>query len=153
MIDYEDSRTDFTCAIRMNGPSESADPLGRTALHYAALENEPAKVRELISRGAQPDAADDQGFTPLHLAAQEWAAEAAAELLDAGSTVDATNAFGNTPLFTATFNSQGRGELIQLLREHGADPHHANASGQTPLGLARLIGSFDVYQYFADVEV
>lgn len=55
------------------------------------------------------------------------------------------------PLWVAVFNSKGRGELIGLLRAHGADPLHANASGQGPVGLARLIANYDVAQYFADV--
>jgi ankyrin repeat protein len=51
----------------------------------------------------------------------------------------------------AVFNSRGRGDLIELLRANGADPRVANSSGQTPVGLARLIGNFDVAQFFADV--
>jgi ankyrin repeat protein len=54
-------------------------------------------------------------------------------------------------LFVAVFNSRGRGDLIALLREHGADPTAPNHSGQTPLGLARLIDNFDVAQFFADL--
>lgn len=59
--------------------------------------------------------------------------------------------FGNTPLFVAVFNSKGRGDLISLLRERGADPLKANKSGQTPAGLARLIGNYDVARLFEDV--
>lgn len=49
------------------------------------------------------------------------------------------------------FNSKGRGELIKLLRSHGADPLHSNASGQTPVRLARLIANYDVAQFFEDI--
>jgi hypothetical protein len=49
------------------------------------------------------------------------------------------------------FNSRGRGELIRMLRERGTDPLRANSFGQTPLGLSRLIGNFDVAQFFADL--
>jgi ankyrin repeat protein len=65
--------------------------------------------------------------------------------------VDAVNSYGNTPLFTAVFNSRGLGELIKLLRHHGADPWHPNNTGQTPTGLARLIANYDVAQFFADL--
>ena len=82
---------------------------------------------------------------------QEWAVGAARELLGAGASVDSANASGNTPLFVAVFNSRGRGDPIELLREKGADALHANNSGQTPVGLARLIGNFDVAQYFTDI--
>jgi ankyrin repeat protein len=50
----------------------------------------------------------------------------------------------------ATFNSQGRGELIELLLEHGADSDLVNQHGQTPRGLAKLIGNYDVEQFFGD---
>jgi ankyrin repeat protein len=130
----------------------NVDRAGRTPLHYAAVENDVAQVVTLLGAGADPDAADRQGFTPLHLACQQWAVDAVRELLAGGASVDSVNGFGNTPLFVAVFNSRGRGESIQLLRERGgADALHANNSGQTPVGLARLIGNFDVAQYFVDI--
>jgi ankyrin repeat protein len=124
---------------------------GRTPLHYAALENDVRKVGALLDGGADPNAADRQGFTPLHFAAQQWSVQAAEILLDRGAAVDAINRQGNTPLFTAVFNSNGRGALIELLRTRGANPLSANKAGQTPAGLARLIGSSEVAKYFADL--
>ncbi len=73
-------------------------------------------------------------------------------LLDAGASVDVENTYGNTPLFVAVLNSRGRGDIIGLLRSRGADPLHVNASGQTPVGLARLIANYDVAQFFSDLE-
>ena len=128
------------------------DPAGRSPLHYAALTNDADEVRRLIANGESVDSADRQGFTPLHLASQEHAVDAAAALLDLGATVDPINSFGNTPLFVAVFHSRGRSGMINLLRSHGADPFHSNQSGQTPAGLARLIGNYDVAQYFKDVH-
>ncbi|GIU57755.1 hypothetical protein NicSoilC12_35040 [Arthrobacter sp. NicSoilC12] len=127
------------------------DLTGRSPLHYAALTNEAAVVTRLIGRGAPPDSSETKGFTPLHLASQEHALAAAARLLNLGAAVDPVNAFGNTALFVAVFNSRGRPEMIHLLRLHGADPLHSNAAGQTPVGLARLIGNYDVAQYFQDL--
>lgn len=117
------------------------------------MADDVSTLKDLLSRGESPDALDHLGFTPLHLAAQQWLVPAAEALLGAGASVDAENAFGNTPLFVAVFNSKGRGELIELLRSHGADPLHANRSGQTPVGLARLIANYDVAQWFADLSV
>ncbi|TVT62627.1 ankyrin repeat domain-containing protein [Amycolatopsis rhizosphaerae] len=127
------------------------DNQGRTPLHAAALRGDPAEVEQLIAAGADPSTADNNGFTPLHLAAQEGHVGAARALLDGGAEIDRRNRFGNTALFVAVFNSRGRGDLILLLRERGADPMAENASGQTPIGLARLIANFDVAQYFADL--
>jgi ankyrin repeat protein len=87
-----------------------------------------------------------------HLAAQQGNVEVAEVLLEAGAIVDAVNKYGNTPLFVAVFNSKGRGDVIQLLRQYGANPRRVNGSGQTPVGLARLIANYDVKQFFEDVE-
>ena len=135
-----------------NGVVESKrDRGGRTPLHYAALENDARKIDALLDAGADPNAADRQGFTALHFAAQQWSVQAAQILLDRGAAVDPVNGYGNTPLWTAVFNSNGRGTLIELLRGRGADPLRANKAGQTPLGLARLIGKLDIAKYFADL--
>jgi ankyrin repeat protein len=127
------------------------DESGRTPLHYAALNDDAGEVGALLASSADADAQDVEGFTPLHIAAQEGSVAAARMLLDYGAAVDRENVYGNTPLFVAVFNSRGRGELIELLRSRGADPHHVNRSGQTPVGLARLIGNSDVARFFADL--
>jgi ankyrin repeat protein len=109
------------------------------------------ELKVLLASHADPNSPDRDGFTPLHFAAQEYQIEAARLLLDAGADVNSINKYGNSPLFVAVFNSNGRGELISLLRSHGADPFLVNRSGQTPLGLARLIANYDVAQYFEDL--
>lgn len=134
-----------------NERGHRVDPAGRSPLHYAALEDDAEAISRLLAAGSLPDVVDSQGFTALHLAAQEFAPAAAASLIDAGAKIDAENVFGNTPLWIAVFNSKGRGELIGLLRSHSANPLHTNAGGQTPVGLARLIGNYDVAQYFQDI--
>lgn len=87
----------------------------------------------------------------MHFAAQEGSVTVAQLLLQQHARVDQTDRFGNTPLWTAVFNSRGDGRLIDLLRQGGADPLKANHSGQTPLGLARLIANYDVAQFVADL--
>jgi uncharacterized protein len=126
------------------------DPAGRSELHYAALEG-PEKARELIREGADVRLADKHGMTPLHFAAQQHNVEVARALIDAGADVDATDEHGNTPLWKAVFASQGRGELIVLLRSAGADPSLANQHGTSPLQLAERIGDYDVAQHFSDL--
>src|SRR5260221_956409 len=127
------------------------DHQGCTDLHYAACECDLAKVRTLLALGAQVDVPDDNGWTPLHFAAQAHAVAIVETLLAAGAPVDSRDSRGNTPLINAVFNSRGRGDLITLLRRHGADPTIKNAHGVSPVALARSIGNFDVKECFADL--
>lgn len=127
------------------------DRAGRTPLHYAAAARDLGQVRQLLASGADPRASDDDGWTPLHFAAQESATDVAATLLGAGAPVDARDANGNTLSQKAVFNSKGRGELIALLRSHGADPCAKNNHGISPVSLARAIANYDVRQFFADL--
>jgi uncharacterized protein len=127
------------------------DPFGRSLLHYAAMADDVEAVERLVAAGEDVDLGDHQGFTPMHFAAQQGALDAVRVLVRHGARVDEVNRFGNTPLFVAVFTSSGDGQMIALLREHGADPFHANAAGQTPIGLARLIANYDVKRYFADL--
>jgi ankyrin repeat protein len=123
----------------------------RSELHYAALANDVGAAEARLAAGDDPNLADAEGFTPLHFAAQERAVDVARLLLDHGADVDPVNVHGNTPLFTAVFNSRSDGSVIELLRASGADPLHENLSGQTPVGLARLIDNYDVARFFADL--
>lgn len=127
------------------------DRLGRTELHYAVCAGDLTKTKALLAAGAQVDVPDDDGWTPLHFAAQAHSVALCEALLAAGASVDPQDSYGNTPLGKAVFNSRGRGDLIALLRRHGADPNIANAHGVSPVALARKIGNFDVKQYFSDL--
>jgi uncharacterized protein len=108
------------------------DREGRLPLHYAAMENNVAQTEERLALGDDPNLGDRRGFTPLHSAAQEGALDTARVLLDHGAEVDKVNIYGNTTLFVAAFNSRGRGDIIALLRERGADPFKAYNYGKTP---------------------
>ncbi len=116
------------------------DIYGRTELHYAACEGNLAMARTLLAFGAQVDVRDDDGWTPLHFAAQSHAVAVAETLLAAGASVDSRDLRGNTPLINAVFNSRGNGDLIALLRRHGADPNITNQHGVSAATLARSLG-------------
>jgi ankyrin repeat protein len=136
---------------------KSIDRLGRSALHYAAAEQNLDQInldqiRRLIQGGSDVNLADRDGWTPLHFAAQSHNAEVARLLLDSAASVDPRDGHGNTPLWRAVFNSQGRGELIELLRSRGANPLSKNGSGVSPVELARSIANYDVARFFQDLK-
>ncbi|MBX3386822.1 MAG: ankyrin repeat domain-containing protein [Phycisphaeraceae bacterium] len=138
-------------------PPEQAHPpgidrLGRTPLHYAALDGDDTLIQRLLTDGLDPNLADDNGWTPLHFACQSSSAKAVRALLDAGANVNAMDLNGNSPLFRAVFESRGRGEVIALLRSSGADPHQTNGHGVSPVMLARSIANHDARQFFVDVS-
>ena len=103
----------------------------------------------LLPKGPALDQQNCNGWAALHFAAQAHAVEMAALLLAAGATVDVADAYGKTPLWRAAFESRGRGELLQLLLAHGANPDQPNDSGVSPRQLAQTIANFDVKQFFA----
>ncbi len=129
------------------------DQAGRSALHYAAAEDDAGtEVRRLIEAGEDPALVDRSGWTPLHFAAASGRAKNVRLLLAAGAPVDATDEHGNTPLVRAVFAYESDDEVIRLLREAGADPTLQNYHGQSPVGLARLIATSDVARCFADLS-
>ena len=75
----------------------------------------------------------------------------ARDLIAAGANVNAKDVWGKGPLMVAVFSSNGRGDMIQLFRDPGADPLGENKPERTAVGPARLIANYDVAQYFADL--
>lgn len=131
--------------------NSNLDEFGRSELHYAANEADIEKCRSLIDDGADVNLADNNSWTPLHFAAQSGSIAVAKVLLEAGAAVDALDANGNTPLWRATFESDGSGDMIELLRSLGANPTKDNASGVSPVRLARTIANYGVAQFYADL--
>lgn len=127
------------------------DRAGRSDLHYSALENRVDDLRRLLEQGADVNLADKNGHTPLHFAAQEHAIEALKVLISAGAQLELEDSYGNSPLWRATLTSRGRGEAITLLRSAGADPWHANKTGNSPATLARRVTNFDIGQWYSDL--
>ncbi len=101
----------------------------------------------LIESRTRVDSVDRLGWTPLHFAAQRHFVPIASALLAAGAPVDSADGHGNTPLSNAVFESRGRGEMITLIREHGADIHRRNAHGVSPSELAARIANYDVRRW------
>jgi uncharacterized protein len=125
------------------------DDTGRTVLMHAVIDGISETVQLLLESGALPNLQDKSGFTALHFAAQNYCIEAARLLLQGGANVDVCDDFGNTPLGKAVYGSKGRGEMILMLLEAGADPLRKNLSGVSPAELAQRIANYDVRQFLS----
>lgn len=131
---------------------EVRDQGGRTALHYAVVDGKDDDVRELLESGADIEAQDAKGVRPLHFAGMHQRPVALELLLRAGAEVDPLDSRGNTPLFYATTFSKGDGECIQRLLAAGADRHHQNAYGHSPLEAAQQIANFPLLQWYEPAQ-
>ncbi|MDR6832425.1 MULTISPECIES: ankyrin repeat domain-containing protein [unclassified Sphingopyxis] len=112
-----------------------ADPLlpdadGDTALHHAAMAQNPAYLKLLLARGWEPDSRNRiSGRTPLMAAMLAERERQFAMLLAAGASVAQADVMGNTPLHVAAQINEPR--HVWTLLEAGAPPTARNAQGQT----------------------
>jgi ankyrin repeat protein len=147
---YQKDLAALVKAIEQGVGLEQPDQGGRTPLSNAVIGGQSEVVKMLLRAGASFATSDKQGYTPLHHAAQRHSVDLAHLLLDAGADVDAKDIFGNTPLFRAVFECRGRGEVIELLLNAGANQNSENNSGVSPRKLASSIANFNVLPYLQE---
>lgn len=121
---------------------------GRSPLFYSLLIENTDLLKELIIAGANINQQDQLGWTTLHHAVQRHNVQATHLLLKSGVDVEIKDKYGNTPLFRVVFESKGKGEIIKLLLEFGADIYNHNDSGISPIELAETIANYNIIQFF-----
>lgn len=94
--------------------------LATAPLSLAARRGCASLARELMLRGADPNAADARGAGPLHYAASSGDCETIRELLSAGARAEAVDAQGDGALAWAAYERLARPEAVALLIEIGA---------------------------------
>lgn len=82
-------------------------------LHSAASARNVAVVRQLLDRGAPPNARQQAGWTPLHAAAQNGDLETLDLLLQHGADPNACNDDGKTP--TKLAQEKGHEQIVDRL--------------------------------------
>ncbi|PLC62302.1 hypothetical protein B7L68_07655 [Thermoproteus sp. CP80] len=107
-------------------------------LRIATYKGDVRRVKELLEKGADPNAQDEDGSTPLHAAAFGGHVDVVRLLLEQGANPNAKDKHGFTPLHDAAYG--GHVGIVKLLLEHGADPTVKDGDGETPLDLARKKG-------------
>jgi uncharacterized protein len=88
------------------GLLQSGADINAGALHRAATLSDPAMLRFLLSKTANPNMPDRQGCFPLHFAVYGENPEAVALLLDAGAEINARGAKGWSCLHIAALGNQ-----------------------------------------------
>jgi ankyrin repeat protein len=97
---------------------------GETPLMLAALQNNLAMAKLLISKGAD---VNQSGWTPLHYAATKGHVEMIRLMIENHAYLDAQSPNGTTPLMMAAH--YGSAMATKLLLEEGADPRIKNKLG------------------------
>jgi ankyrin repeat protein len=114
------------------GLADAQDRVGNTPLHYAVAARDKERIALLLKYKPNVNLANRSGSTPLHLTAD---AEVAALLMSAGADANQPDCNANTPLHLAVRGR--RKEIVRVMLEKMADISLVNASGKTPLNLAK----------------
>ena len=99
---------------------QARDSNGNTALHWAALNGDAFLVKELLKRGASPNATNSVGATPLLYAVGNVKSVKALLEAGAGNTVNTASKFRTTPLIAAA-RYPVSSNVVRLLLDRGAD--------------------------------
>ncbi|KAM7536077.1 hypothetical protein Aperf_G00000093698 [Anoplocephala perfoliata] len=112
----------------------ATDGEGRTALHWAALTEQPNMVQLLLRAGASHDVQTVHEETPLTFAAREGSVEICSLLLAAGANIEIADYLDRTPKQLAAAN--GHADVVQLLQVYSSAPqpshHHHPQPQQSP---------------------
>jgi len=111
---------------------DDADPQGRSALMFAALQGDVERVRALLEFGADVARRTLDERTALMHAAQGIRGDphVIEVLLDAGADINASDKFDRSALYWA---SRGDPARVRMLIEYGADVNQQGPSHETPL--------------------
>ena len=142
--------------------SASSLPFGESALHIAAIYNNPEFIDFMISNGVDVDIKtlevkqtenhkklfntsyfepfiSSSGKTPLMLASGEGQVKAIKALLKLGADPNKKDSLGFTPLHYAAGNFwEERLDIVKLLINHDANSFVKNSKGEIPADIARL---------------
>jgi ankyrin repeat protein len=122
-------------------PTSPGQNSGATLLMQAAIHGEPALMKLLLDRGADPNLTNPLGATALHWAAGNPAKVAL--LLKAGADPNAKSNLGRTPLLIAA-TTPGNSASVRLLLAKGANPKLLDSNGDGPLGSAASSGDLQM---------
>jgi hypothetical protein len=115
---------------------------GTTPLMHAALLGDVARIRKLLSEGADVNAASPDGATALLYVAGGNRPDAVQILLAAGADVSKATNHGTTALMNASAGGDLRS--VDLLLKAGPDPNSRDADGHTALWIATQRNQWEI---------
>ncbi|KAF4622733.1 hypothetical protein G7Y89_g14292 [Cudoniella acicularis] len=147
---------EFAFFLLDNGADyEVAGPAGQNMLHYAGHSGLLRLFAWLVGQGMDPFIEDKQKLTPFHWAACENRVEICKEYLKLakkhGKSLNLEQSVGETPLGCAL--RRGHPETAKLLIEAGADVHHRNGIGHSPLMFAPFVKDHTVFRSIVEKGV
>ncbi|XP_021504856.2 cyclin-dependent kinase 4 inhibitor D [Meriones unguiculatus] len=116
---------------------DALNRFGKTALQVMMFGS-PAVALELLKQGASPNVQDASGTSPVHDAARTGFLDTLKVLVEHGADVNAVDSSGSLPIHLAI--REGHSSVVGFLAPE-SDLHHRDASGLTPLELARQRGA------------
>lgn len=144
---YNDNLNELKSILNNFSNIDYLDENGRSLIFYAILHNNIQAVNLLLAQNAKVNLHDKEGWTPLHYAVNEHLIDIVELLISSGADVNAKDAYGNNIIWRAVFASKGRGEIIKVLLENGANPSNQNDKGINALKLAETIGNYEVRKF------
>jgi len=125
----------------------AVDENGSTPLILAAYWAGAAEVKELLARGADPNARNDSGVAALIPATDNL--ETARLLVEAGADVTARTEAGDSALIVAARRA-GAARVVAYLLDKGADISASTKDGATALHRAAESGDMDMLTLLLD---
>lgn len=126
--------TSVTADVSISGAESAID----LELIAAAWNNDVAKARDLIARGASVNAKDHTKQNAFHIATSEGYVELLDLALANGADVSILDSFNGTGLIRASH--RGHVEIIERLLKTTIDVNHVNGLGWTALLEAVILG-------------
>ncbi|KAM0263413.1 hypothetical protein ACHAQJ_001269 [Trichoderma viride] len=125
----------------------SRDNGGRTALHYASMEQThgPDMMILILNAGGRDimNLGDDSGQTALHYAAERDLTDSIRILVDHGVDTRTTDNYGFSPFLWAVVAGQTR-TTTDMLLTIGADANSTSADGKSALAWAAGLGRYSI---------
>jgi len=144
-LDYLSSQRSASARLIPSIPPKETGPVPRPAYLLQALWSEDiGRIKDLLEKGADPNAQTSCGTRPLLVAAKKGNPELIRILIQNGAQVDGRDTNGITPLMSAA--SAGKAGSVEVLIAAAADIDAKDNKGITALMWATVKGFADIVQ-------